>query len=219
MLKHSRVSTTPDVGRMGKALRAPGMDTRTWVALAVVTAVQVDPNEGVFANVTLMPFGTEATARVGQEYAGDGFGFYTPIEVNDEVLVAAPDGDPDNGLIVTRRLYSASDPPPAEAAEFPDDVLLVIREDKTMRILVVGDGLVEIRSRGGTSRALAFKDELKAVDDKYAAHIHQDSTSAPTGGPLTAVIPNPTPPFTPPFLPGPGLPSVNIVGTAVLKAE
>jgi hypothetical protein len=166
------------------------MDTRTWVSLAVVTAVVIDPNEGVFADVLLMPSNVKTTCRVGQEYAGAGFGFYTPVLVDDEVLVEAPSGNPDNGLILTRRLYSASDPPPSEVSTFPDDVLLVVREGKTCRILVEGAGQVEIRSRGGTARRLAFKDELDALAAAFEAHFHPASagTTSPTTTPTPTAI-------------------------------
>lgn len=206
-----------DVGRLSAAVSRPGIDPRTWVSLAIVKAIHVDPDEGVFIDVMIMPSRRLATARLGAEYAGNGFGLYMPLEVDDEILVETPDGNPDTGLIVTRRLHSPSDPPPSEVSTYPTDVLLVAKAGRTVRILLEGDGLCEIRSRGGTARALAFKDELQAVDDKYASHVHQDSTSAPTTGPMQFAIPNPGPP--PAFLPGPPLPPVTIVGTTVLKAE
>lgn len=202
MLNNSRVSTIIDTNRLGRALARPGMDTRTWVSLAVVTAVVIDPDEGVFADVLLMPSNVKTTCRVAQEYAGDGFGLYTPVLVDDEVLVEAPSGDPDNGLILTRRLYSKSDPPPEEAVDNPDDVLMVIRPGKTMRILVDDPGQVEIRSRGGAAQSLAFQDKLNALEDKvnsvitkFNAHVHILTLTAGTG---TAAIPaNPDTPITP----------------------
>jgi len=190
MLKNSRKSSTIDIGRLSRAVARPGIDTRTWVSLAVVTAVVVDPSEGVFADVLLMPSGVKTTCRVAQEYAGDGFGLYTPVLVDDEVLVEAPSGNPDNGLILTRRLYSASDAPPSEAGTFPDDVLLVVRKDKTCRILVEGNGVVEIRSRGGVARKLVFKDELDALASAFQAHFHPASsgTTSPTTTPTPTAV-------------------------------
>jgi len=188
VLKNSRVSGTLDTNRLGKALARPGMDTRTWVSLAIVNAITIDPDEGIFADVTLMPLGKTATARVGSEYAGAGFGIYAPLLPDDEVLVEAPNGDPDNGLILTRRLFSPSDPPPDEALDFPEDFLLVARDGKTVRILVAGAGRVEIRSRDGTARRLAFKDELDALADAFTAHIHPAS-----GGVVISVTATPTP--------------------------
>ena len=76
---------------------------------------------------------------VAPDYAGDGFGFYTPIEVDDEVVVVAPSGDPAEGLVVARRLWSAADPPPQEAIDHPADVLLHVKAGASIRI-VVSDG-------------------------------------------------------------------------------
>jgi hypothetical protein len=190
MLKNSRVSSIIDTNRLGRALARPGIDTRTWVSLAVVTKVVIDPDEGVFADVLLMPTKIKTTVRVASEYAGTDFGLYMPVLVDDEVLVEAPNGNPDNGLILTRRLHSASDPPPSEATDFPDDVLLVVRKDKTMRILVEGDGLVEIRSRGGVSQRLAFKDELDALANAFQVHIHPatSGTTSPTTTPTPTAV-------------------------------
>jgi Type VI secretion system/phage-baseplate injector OB domain len=220
VLKHSRVSGTLDTSRLGAALRGPGMDTRTWISYAVIDAVTVDNAEGVFCNVTCLPSNQQYTARLGHIYSGAGFGMYCPVEVDDEVIVSAPSGDPDQGLVVTQRLHSASDPPPEELGANPIDVLLVAKEGRTVRILLSGGGLCEIRSREGAARALAFKDELEAVDNKYAGHIHLDSVGGPTGGPIETVLPNPAFPGDPmPFIEGLPLGSVSIVGTTVLKAE
>lgn len=163
MLKLSRVSSAMDTSRLGQALARPGMDTRTWVSLAIVERVIIDEDEGVFADVLLMPSGERFPARVAQEYAGNGFGLYTPIEVDDEVLVEAPSGDPDNGMILTRRLYSKSDPPPAEAASNPSDVLLVVKTDQTLRIITAGSGNVVIETRGAGKVKLGLESAVDPV--------------------------------------------------------
>ena len=136
-----------DTGRLGEAVARPGMDTRVWISLAIVTDFHVDPAEGVFVDVTLMPSGLPDTARVGACYAGAGFGVFAELKVDDEVLVAAPSGDPAAGLVVLRSLWSAADPPPTEAA--PGVVLL--RAEKGVKVHVVTDGadvLVEVRGGG-----------------------------------------------------------------------
>src|SRR5713226_4453753 len=93
----SRVGTTPDFYRWGEALRRPGMDTRTWVSIAYVQAVKVDPVDGPLADVLLMPSEDQETARIGAIYAGNGWGIYAPLYKDDEVIVSAPSGDPDHG--------------------------------------------------------------------------------------------------------------------------
>lgn len=82
------------------------------------------------------------------------------------------------------------------------------------RLLIIGDE-VHVRSTSGTAQKLAFLSDVQAIDDKYANHLHANESSGPT---LT-VIPNPTPPYTPPFLPGIPLADAGIVGTSVLKSE
>jgi hypothetical protein len=110
--------------------------------LAIVNSVVVDLEEGVFCGITLMPSEIEETARLGAAYAGNGFGFYAPPKVDDEVMVCAPSGDPSQGLVITGRLWSPSDVPPAEASSHPQDVLLKVEEGQTLRMLVSGGGKV-----------------------------------------------------------------------------
>lgn len=170
MLKNSRVSGTLDVGRLGQALARPGMDTRVWVSLAIVEAVHVDAEEGVFVDVLCVPLRQRGTARLGTEYAGAGFGLYTPLEVDDEVLVEAPSGDPDEGLVVSRRLHSASDPPPSELVDHPEDVLLVVKPGKSVRIAVTGGGKVVLGGAAATEAA-AFHSAIVALKDVLEAWV------------------------------------------------
>lgn len=144
------ISSTPDTNRMAEALSRPGIDPRTWKSLAIVTVVHVDPGHGHFVDVTLLPLGQPGTARVGSQYAGNGFGSYFPIAVDDEVVVGLPDGDPMAGMVVLARLWCAADPPPAEAAANPGDVLLVkAAPGATTRVIVSGGGDVVVEARDG----------------------------------------------------------------------
>lgn len=150
MLSRSRVSGILDMGRLSQAVSRPGIDPRTWVSLAIVNSVVVDPVEGVFCGITLMPSEIEETARLGAAYAGNGFGFYAPPKVDDEVMVCAPSGDPSQGLVITGRLWSPSDVPPAEASSHPQDVLLKVEEGQTLRLKVSGGGKVYLGDDAGT---------------------------------------------------------------------
>ena len=78
---------------MAELLRRPNMDTRFHLKLAVVERVVVDPQEGIFADVTLTPNEEPETVFVGAPYAGGGFGFYFPLEEGDTVLIGIPDGN------------------------------------------------------------------------------------------------------------------------------
>lgn len=160
MLKGSRVATTIDTSRLAEAVSMAGIDPRIWVSYAIVTAVHVDNEEGVFADVILMPSRLRETARVGQEYCGVNFGLHTPVEVDDEVLVSAPSGDPDEGLVVARRLWGGSDPPPSEVVDHPQDVILVVKPGQSVRLVVKGGGkvmLADVDAAQSSVRGTAYR--------------------------------------------------------------
>jgi hypothetical protein len=135
-----------DVGRLGAAIARPGIDTRVWVSLAAaVGECVVDPqNGGVFVDLMLMPTGERCTARVPSVYAGVGFGLYAKIHLDDEVLVCVPSGDLAEGAVVVSRMWSASDPPPQQAQVTPDDVVLVVEQDKNLDVVPQGSGLINL---------------------------------------------------------------------------
>jgi hypothetical protein len=143
---------------MGRALARPGMDPRSWCSLAIVQSVVVDEAEGVFCDVLLMPSKRRETARLGAAYAGSGWGLYAPPMVDDEVLVSAPSGDPAQGLVITSRLWSPADVPPADAATYSEDVLLTVRPDKSLRLVVSGGGKV-VLGTADASRGVARLDD------------------------------------------------------------
>lgn len=180
MLKASRVGTTMDVSRVAAAVRSPGIDTRTWTSLAVVTAVHVDEAEGTFVDVTLLPSRREETARAGCAYAGPGFGLHAPVDVDDEVLVAAPEGDPDHGLVVVARLHSASDPPPQQVVDHPADVVLVVKPGQSVRLVVEGGGHVILTAGDGGSQV-----RLGGEDASSAVARVGDSVVLSSTGPVT----------------------------------
>ena len=151
MLRRTRVSNAPDMARIAQAVSRPGIDPRIWSSLAIVTAVAVDPDHGPLVDVELMPTGVLGTARVGAEYAGNGFGLYAPIEVDDEVIVEAPGGEPGEGWIVVRRLWSAADPPPQEAIDNPNDVALVTQGGRTLRLHLSGGGDLDVAVDDGAN--------------------------------------------------------------------
>lgn len=138
-----RASTSIDVGRLSKAVQRPGIDPRVWCVRGFVKAFNVDADHGPFVDVVLQT-GEEETARVGALYAGVGYGLYAPLEVDDEVLLAAPMGNFNSGLVVVARLWSKSDPPPKTASDKPADLLLVAKKDATVRLQVAGSGNVAV---------------------------------------------------------------------------
>ena len=203
MLK-SRVTGIPDVNRIAKAMERPGIDPRCWNCVAYVTKFHID-KEGPLVDIVLVPDGIPETARVGADYAGPGFGLYTPIEKDTEVLVGFPNGDPDEGLVVTRRLWSASDPPPQLALDHPEDVILVAKEGANIRIVTQG-GTVLIHDIEGEAKELAYKSDVEAVDDRVTNHIHV--TTATVGATAVVGVLSPT-----------TLPPSTIEGTEILKGQ
>ncbi len=149
----SRVSTGIDVARLSNAVSRPGIDPRVWVSYAVlISEPYIESQEGqqdVVVDIQLMPTGEEETARVGAIYAGNGFGFYAPLHEGDEVLVCAPSGDPDEGLVVMQRLWSPADPPPQAVYENPEDMTLVVESGKNLRMKMLGSGTAYITAEDG----------------------------------------------------------------------
>lgn len=156
----------PDMARLANALSIPGIDPRIWVSYAYLTSEPyietVEGREDIVADIVLLPSQQEETARVGAIYAGNGFGFYCPLHAEDEVLVVAPSGDPDEGLVITQRLWSPADPPPQEVIDNPEDVTLVVEEGKNLRLHVLGAGNVVLSAEEGKIK-LGGEDAEKGV--------------------------------------------------------
>jgi hypothetical protein len=188
----SSIGSTIDLGRLASAVSRPGIDPRVWVSYGVLTSEPVidtdatDNSAGVFVEVLLMPSGMTETARVGAMYAGNGFGFYAPLHKDDEVLVCAPSGDPDEGLVVTQRLWSPADPPPAAIATYPTDVTLVVEKDKALRLNVSGGGKVYIGANDGTKPVAYVDSEIEVTIT--VADIATMALTSPSG-PVTATSP------------------------------
>ena len=138
-----RASTSVDVGRLSRAVQRPGIDPRVWVCRGWVTAYNVDKDNGSFVDVDLQT-GENETARIGEGFAGVGYGDHNPIAVGDELLLVAPMGVPDAGLVAVARLYCASDPPPAEAANNPGDALRHFPSGVNFRIVHEGAGAFSV---------------------------------------------------------------------------
>ena len=144
-----RAASGLDFNMLSKAMTRPGIDPRSWCSLAIVQSVVIDEAAGVFCDVLLMPSKRRETARLGAAYAGSGFGFYAPVRVDDEVLVSAPGGDPAQGLVITQRLWSPADVPPSGLEATPEDVVLVVEADKSLRLTVQGGGDVVVTAADG----------------------------------------------------------------------
>lgn len=155
MSKRTRIGRKIDAQRVAQLVSMPGIDPRIWVSLCIVDKVVVDKDHGVFADVHVMSTATvdddgnvvaqQETVRVAADYAGNGFGLYLPPLVGDEVLVVWPDGNPDHGGVLVKRMWSASDPPPQKAVDKPADALLMIQKDVNLRIMTQGQGNIVLQ--------------------------------------------------------------------------
>jgi hypothetical protein len=124
-----------DMGRLSALASRPGIDPRVWITLAVVKEVGFDADEGIFADVQFMPTGEIETAFLAGDYAGDGFGSFAPVMVDDWVLVAVPGGDPNMGPVIISRFWRASDKPHQDfKAEEQEDGHDVPTENVVLRV-------------------------------------------------------------------------------------
>lgn len=144
---------------MGSALSYPGIDPRKWQSLAIVTAVQVS-SAGVKVDIQLLPSGVAETARVGAAFSGPGVTMYAPIHVDDEVVVAYPDGDRAAGLVVTSRLHSVGDPIPQKVVDGKDDFWLVLASGANINI-VTDAGKVRLGDHQGTTAVARKGDSIE----------------------------------------------------------
>jgi hypothetical protein len=181
MLSRTRVGTGMDTSRLGEAVSRPGIDPRMWKSLAIAVAdSMVDPNgAGVFVDVMLMPSEQMATARVGSEYAGSGWGLYAPIYEDDELEVSIPSGHQAEGLIVSKRLWSAADSPPTQAMNEPKDLLLVVQKDSNFRIIMQGGGKLNLGSENPTDAAIlgtTFRNQQSQMDQTVAEQLLEAAT-------------------------------------------
>jgi hypothetical protein len=146
--------TTPKGGQ----LPFPGADPRSWISLAIVTDLGVDPNSNVYADVELLPSGDKETCIIGTPYSGNGYGAWLPPTVGDLVVVAFPRGDSAAGPVLFSRLWSGSDRPPAElglvnGADPPTDPVIVVGEGQTVRVVCRPGATVEVVGDSPTSQA------------------------------------------------------------------
>lgn len=212
MSHRSRVLSSIDMMRLSTAVARPGIDPRTWCSLAILMSdPYIETYEGeqdIFVDIMLMPSQEQETARVGAVYAGNGFGFYFPLKKNDEVLVCAPNGDPDEGIVVTQRMWSPSDPPPSELTVHPEDVTLVVESGKNLRLTVKGSGNIVLNADAGkvylgsetdtepVAKGQSLKDYLDAIVSVFNDHGHDYNvgganliTSRPKASPFPATPP------------------------------
>ena len=186
------VRRTMDVGRLSAAASQPGIDTRIWLTLAVVTDIGFDAAEGVFVDVQYQPTGENETCYLAMPFAGSGFGVFFPVEVDDTVLVAVPSGDPNNGPWVIARAWNAGDAPPADFGDGDEPIDYVYfkgKDGKDMKFVTQGDE-AKILFQAGTQsfiRGEDYADAEAAFLDALSTFVRQISTAATPAPPNAAL--------------------------------
>lgn len=142
------------------------------------------------------------------------YGFSSVPLGGGEAVVIFPNGDRSHPLVV-----AVADRRYRPTGGEPGEVIVYNNTGAKIRLTKDGDVIAEpapgrdmlVRSPGGTAKELAYKSDVEAVDNKYAAHLHS-AAGAATSGPLSAYVPGPPPVATP-------LAPAAVVGTTVLKGE
>lgn len=155
------------------ALQEITRDPRSWLLLARVDAVATHPSWGTLVTVTLMPRGVQAQVRMLYPGSGDGSGAAFPVSVGDEVLVAFPGGDPNQGVV----LGGLPSKPRALPADWDND---------TIRIDGGSEYDVEVHAGGTRVRVEAGSGDvhIEAVGEVYI----DAATLIRAGGPLASEL-------------------------------
>jgi len=85
-----------------RSIETLATDTRGWVDLGIVSAVEADADRGYLLTVDLQPSGREVVARlIGRR-------LLLSASVGDEVLVLMPGGDPNRAVAIPAELVSSA---------------------------------------------------------------------------------------------------------------
>jgi hypothetical protein len=130
-------------------------DRRGWFGLGIVTAIETHASLGYLLTIELQPSGREIQARlVGRRVL-------VPVAVDDEVMVAFPDADPNRAVAWPSELPSSADPLPSswtnEGVQVVDPAGLEVRtaEGATVQAVVTEDILSKIQGMATEVVALA----------------------------------------------------------------
>lgn len=145
------MATSYDLRRFRHLVSGPGVDTRVWCALGVIQSVEMQDN-GLLAEVAVLPEEYLIEADVGSAYAGAGFGLVVAPKEGDTVLVCIPEGDTDVRPVIVSRMWGPQELPPADA-QLPNDaasndVVLRVENGNHLRIFTAQGGNVKITVQG-----------------------------------------------------------------------
>lgn len=145
-----------DWSGIADAVRSPGIDTRSWIALARIDndpdAIRWDDKLGWIVDVTVHggPLDQEGpiACRVANALSTAGSVASCPVHRNDEVLVELPVGDPNAGPVIVGRLNNKELPVPGEVNGYTLDEAfalanLVLRTMHGLQVQLDGDAQVQ----------------------------------------------------------------------------
>lgn len=184
------VRTEPDVSRIKQAL---GGDKSLWVAIGLVEGTPfVDPDEGVFVMVKIMPDEFKVCCRVLTWYSGDGFGVYFPLRAGEQVLVDFPGADTFGAPCIVGRIPSRDEKPPTEFDNATG--ILKMKAGEDLRVLTQGAGEVRLGDGTNESNAARFTELQNYVTQlatALVAHVHPGVVNGGgSTGPSATVFPN-----------------------------
>lgn len=161
-----RTETEPDLKDIQEALRGPGMDTRTWNSMGLVTrGPYLEATGGYFADVLLVPSGIgPVQCRLGSSYAGAGVGVFAPLKPGDEVNVEIPRGNINDGPFIGFRNHGPMALPPSDWSG--EDYRIV--SDKVIGIQGPGGSSVVLNQDG--SITITSPDQLQTIKVNTATH-------------------------------------------------
>lgn len=150
-----------------------------YVSLARIDLVHID-EDGTWCDITTLPEqNSNLTAKVGTPYAGDGFGLWLPLKVDDLVVVGVPNGNPNTNLTVIARIWNGLAKPPQLVQDNPDDVALVVEKSRQLRILTEeADATLQTKTSGKVEIDSAGDINLKLSGNGHG-HLGSDTATEP----------------------------------------
>lgn len=177
---------SPDIAKIAEAISRPGIDPRKHVELGVVVASSVSADGAIYDVVTAD--GSHETVALSPVYGGPGYGLYAPVELDDTVLIAVPYGAPNAGGRIVGRLWDPGAAPPQDAIDNQDDLVIVVKPGRKIRIVVSGGGDAVIEARDGGHVLLGGEDASDAVQIRADGTTFLNALTAAIGtSPTTGV--------------------------------
>lgn len=143
-IRRARSTKGLDAKGLQQVVAGPGIDPRINLSLAIVlaqpdnSAIVMDLHEGPLVDIMLMPSEQVETARVPAEFVSAAAGNWRGLSPDDEVLVALPMGDPNEGPVVIARLFNASQVPSLAMQMYPSDQSDTLAPKQNRRFIANG---------------------------------------------------------------------------------